>query len=174
MKTCSVCKEAKQYSEYGKNASLKDGHNSACKACMKVRQRAQYQKHREKRLAEKAEYRQANREHIKLHAREYRKRAWDVNKKWRTENRDKIRETAARRRERMREQQVGTIPMKYIERLLRQPCAYCGGSATEIDHVIPIVRGGTHSIGNIVSACQTCNQHKSTRLLIEWKALGKT
>jgi 5-methylcytosine-specific restriction endonuclease McrA len=173
MKMCTVCKKEKPFDQYGKNASLKSGLNSACRECMRVRSKTQYRKHADKRLAEKAAYREQHREQLKLNAREYRKRAWDINKKWRNENRDKIKETAARRRQRIREQKVGVIPMAYIERLLRQPCFYCGGEATEIDHVIPIVRGGKHSIGNIVSSCQTCNQHKSTRLLIEWKAIGK-
>lgn len=174
MKPCSACKETKPFSEFPINKALKSGYNSACKECMKKRSRAQYRKHVEKRLAEKAEYREKNREQLKLNAREYRKRAWDVNKKWRTENREKIKETAARRRERIREQKVGVISMRYIDRLLQKPCVYCGGEATEIDHVIPISRGGKHSIGNIVSSCQSCNQKKSTKLVIEWKAIGKS
>lgn len=174
MKSCSSCKEIKAFSEFGFNKALKSGYNSACRKCIKERSRVQYQKHREKRLQEKAEYREEHRELLKLNAREYRRRAWDVSKEWRIANRDKIRDTSARRRERIRQQRVGIISMKYIERLLEKPCVYCGGKASEIDHVIPISRGGKHSIGNIVSCCQSCNQKKSTKLVIEWKAIGKT
>jgi 5-methylcytosine-specific restriction endonuclease McrA len=54
-------------------------------------------------------------------------------------------------------------------------CAYCGNhmEAPEIEHVLPIVRGGRHSIGNIVLACRPCNRGKSHRTVMEWRA-GKT
>ena len=43
-------------------------------------------------------------------------------------------------------------------------CNWCGirlmiGTAT-IDHVIPIARGGTNNKGNLVLACQPCNQRR--------------
>lgn len=51
-------------------------------------------------------------------------------------------------------------------------CAYCGGGAgevLEIEHVVPLSRGGRHSIGNVVPACARCNQTKNDRLLVEWR-----
>ncbi|WP_227751056.1 HNH endonuclease signature motif containing protein [Microbacterium sp. R1] len=50
-------------------------------------------------------------------------------------------------------------------------CAYCGvvAVALTMDHVVPIVRGGTHSAGNIVPACMSCNVHKQGRFITEWK-----
>lgn len=45
-------------------------------------------------------------------------------------------------------------------------CAYCGKEARlEMDHVIPLSRGGTHTASNIVPACRTCNAKKSNHLL---------
>ncbi len=46
-------------------------------------------------------------------------------------------------------------------------CAYCGGSATSIDHVVPRSRGGPHTWDNVVAACRPCNVHKADRLLTE-------
>lgn len=47
-------------------------------------------------------------------------------------------------------------------------CAYCGIQTNmTIDHVIPISKGGEHSIGNIVPACAECNNHK--RASLTWK-----
>lgn len=49
-------------------------------------------------------------------------------------------------------------------------CFYCGeASQLTMDHVIPIIRGGRHSIGNLVPACVSCNSSKSRRFIMEWR-----
>lgn len=45
----------------------------------------------------------------------------------------------------------------------RNRCAYCGGRATTIDHVLPESRGGPWSWTNNVSACEPCNGRKGNR-----------
>ena len=46
-------------------------------------------------------------------------------------------------------------------------CAYCGGEATTLDHVVPLARGGRNEAWNLWPCCQTCNVGKgSTPLLI--------
>ncbi|HEX8345119.1 MAG TPA: HNH endonuclease [Actinoplanes sp.] len=42
-------------------------------------------------------------------------------------------------------------------------CAYCGGSASTIDHVLPRSRGGANTWLNTVAACGRCNQRKGDR-----------
>ena len=42
-------------------------------------------------------------------------------------------------------------------------CAYCGGHADTVDHVVPRSRGGTLTWDNAVAACQTCNHRKANR-----------
>lgn len=49
----------------------------------------------------------------------------------------------------------------------RYRCAYCGGRADTIDHVIPRSRGGAHSWQNCVASCAKCNHRKADRLLSE-------
>lgn len=51
-------------------------------------------------------------------------------------------------------------------------CAYCFGPATERDHVIPRLRGGTDDPSNIVLACHRCNATKGNRTPDEWLADG--
>ncbi|EID53029.1 restriction endonuclease [Saccharomonospora xinjiangensis XJ-54] len=46
-------------------------------------------------------------------------------------------------------------------------CAYCGGKAETIDHVVPRSRGGAHSWENCVACCATCNHRKADKLLSE-------
>lgn len=52
-------------------------------------------------------------------------------------------------------------------------CHYCGtkGPLT-MDHVIPVSRGGVHSVGNLVAACAPCNSQKRHRTIMEWR-LGR-
>jgi 5-methylcytosine-specific restriction endonuclease McrA len=50
-------------------------------------------------------------------------------------------------------------------------CAYCGRPGNlEADHVIPISRGGTNDIQNILPACRACNRSKGPRTLEEFLA----
>lgn len=37
------------------------------------------------------------------------------------------------------------------------------------DHVVPIRRGGRHSIGNLLPSCNRCNLSKAAKLLVEWR-----
>lgn len=50
-------------------------------------------------------------------------------------------------------------------------CNYCGsrGKSLECDHVVPVSRGGSHDLDNLVTACKTCNQSKRDKLLSEWR-----
>lgn len=53
-------------------------------------------------------------------------------------------------------------------------CAYCRAKAPlTIDHVVPLVRGGTNFIGNILPACRSCNCRKQGRFIMEWR-MGKS
>ncbi|NUP15378.1 MAG: hypothetical protein HOZ81_04600 [Streptomyces sp.] len=53
----------------------------------------------------------------------------------------------------------------------RNCCAYCGSQSSELqmDHVVPLSRGGAHAIGNVLPACPPCNLSKNAKLLAEWK-----
>lgn len=53
----------------------------------------------------------------------------------------------------------------------RHLCAYCGGSANTIDHVLPRSRGGADSWDNLVACCVRCNNAKGNHTPDEmgWK-----
>lgn len=42
-------------------------------------------------------------------------------------------------------------------------CAYCGGAATTVDHVLPRSRGGRDTWENLVACCVRCNNLKGNR-----------
>lgn len=48
-------------------------------------------------------------------------------------------------------------------------CAYCGSEGDlQVEHVVPISKGGEHHLGNIVPACPTCNYGKRSAAVEEW------
>lgn|SRR5690554_3650112 len=50
----------------------------------------------------------------------------------------------------------------------RYTCAYCGAEGKDvelqIDHIVPVAKGGSHHISNLVTACMACNQSKGASL----------
>jgi len=57
--------------------------------------------------------------------------------------------------------------------IARGVCHWCCGvfpkEELTMDHVVPIVRGGLSSRGNLVPACKDCNNRKKYLLPIEWE-----
>ena len=51
-----------------------------------------------------------------------------------------------------------------IKTAYQNRCVYCGETFERLtmDHVIPLSRGGSHTMSNIVPACKSCNCQKST------------
>lgn len=49
-------------------------------------------------------------------------------------------------------------------------CAYCSKSGPlQMDHVVPLARGGRHAPANILPACASCNISKRDHFLSEWR-----
>lgn len=80
---------------------------------------------------------------------------------------------------RWRATQTGAIGADYcsLDKLVARlelygyACAYCGddSSHVEIDHRIPLSRGGTGFPANLVPCCRFCNASKNNRTPSEWK-----
>lgn len=53
-------------------------------------------------------------------------------------------------------------------------CHYCTNKfppdQLTMDHVVPLVRGGRSTKGNVVPACKDCNTKKKNQLAFEWQA----
>lgn len=51
-------------------------------------------------------------------------------------------------------------------------CQYCGRKPTEVtlvvDHLVPVAKGGTDDIDNLITSCEDCNQGKSAKLIEEY------
>lgn len=92
-------------------------------------------------------------------------------RRWRRENPDAFRAEKARRRARLVGAEGNVTPEEWAARLeeFGNLCAYCGkdlGDSPTQDHFVPLSKGGSHKIENIVPACGPCNSKKGDRLLI--------
>ena len=60
------------------------------------------------------------------------------------------------------------------QRLGRGLCHYCRRRFPPVeltmDHIVPIIRGGKTTKGNIVTVCKECNNKKKYLLPMEWEA----
>lgn len=56
-------------------------------------------------------------------------------------------------------------------------CHYCAAplkrDEVTMDHVVPLLRGGKSTKGNVVMACKPCNNSKKDLLLMEWDGYRK-
>ena len=74
-----------------------------------------------------------------------------------------------KRKAALRSAETFEISTKDLRRIEEGPCFACGRSEEiTFDHVVPISRGGRHSIGNAIPLCLSCNASKQDRLLVEW------
>ena len=96
------------------------------------------------------------------------------NRRWQIANPERVREAVNKRRALQRNATRAHIDARDWERLVRRynnRCAYCGinSESMQQDHIIPISRGGDHTIGNVLPACPLCNQSKKAMFLVEWR-----
>lgn len=129
---------------------------------LSAQHKAYYQANREQILARVKSYYEQNREKVIAYQLAY----------CRT-NPDKVAERAKRRDDRMAAN-GGSHTKEELEAKFAEfgnVCVYCGTSERiGIDHMIPVVRGGTDNIENIVPACRSCNSRKNARTAEEFFA----
>lgn len=142
---CSDCLSVKSETDFYRRPTP-DGRDAACKPCRRRYQRPVTERWRQ--------------EHP------------ESQDQWRRNNPDKVAVLSAKRQARRRKNDVRLVTLRDWERLCRRYdhcCAYCGEKRPLTqDHVIPVSRGGRHSIGNLLPACKPCNSSKNARLLAEW------
>lgn len=145
--------------------------------------RRQYHADPERHRAYKRRYDEANREAVNArareayatnggreYAREYRRLHPEATKaasrRWYRRNREKVLDDFHARRQAERQ---GIVTLARLGHLLASPCLYCGATERiEIDHVVPLSRGGKHEDANLAPACRRCNASKGNKLLSEW------
>jgi hypothetical protein len=49
----------------------------------------------------------------------------------------------------------------YRRAIAGDPCTYCGATASQVDHIFPVAKGGTDHWWNLTRACESCNKSKA-------------
>lgn len=120
--------------------------------------------------AQKRAWNEANRDLIREQRREYRARNADVlreyNRLWVSENLDKFKVYNHERRARLLS--APTIPFTNEQLASRLAafgglCWMCGAVGSTLDHVKPLIAGGSHMLSNLRPACTPCNSSKGPR-----------
>lgn len=197
-KTCSRCKQTLTRDSFYKDPRSKDGLLSRCKICnsevcliykqanrekLSQYQKQRYRRDREaikanqrNRYANDATYRQNQNESYKKWAIENRETSNRRKRLWAQDNPNVTQAKDAARRQREKGAKRYLVLAKEIKRLRQGPCFYCGSKKAmiTIDHVIPLARGGSHSIGNLVGACKSCNSSKGAKTITEWKKVRRS
>ena len=51
-------------------------------------------------------------------------------------------------------------------------CPYCNTSKSDtLDHVVPLSKGGSNDISNVIAVCRSCNSKKKDKSLIEFRPI---
>lgn len=125
------------------------------------------------RLAYLAQYREKNRERLREYQRnwalENRVAEREKSARYLAKNKEWNAEKSQKRRAKLRDVGVFLVTNFEMKKLYESECIACGSAENiTIDHIIPISRGGRHSIGNLQSLCLSCNSSKHNKTMTEW------
>lgn len=157
-------------------------HKCRCSVCVegkRDRDRSYYERNRDKVRAAASAYYAANRDAGKETRRAYsranaeklaagararyaadRERWKRKTAEWRKNNPEKARNLGRIDVARRRGVPYTAEAKAWIKSLVDPECFYCGKPATCIDHLIPVAKGGTGELGNLVTSCRSCNCQK--------------
>lgn len=157
IKVCSKCK-------IGKNAEEKfrKDNSNICKKCKSL-----YQK----------KYRERNKEYLKKLKQAWRDNNPEYGIQWRQNNPHSVFNSHSLHKLQTTSVYIPITLEEYNElfKSTDNKCFYCKEDLNKtnkrktLDHVIPLSRGGDHTIENLVPACISCNCRKGFKTLEEWK-----
>jgi len=168
---CADCRRELSLESFHRASKDVLGRQRSCKECSAARYRAWYasniQRQRERSLSN---YRK-NVDERRAKQREYQKRDPELrrarHRAWLELVPTRNAERVAKRRAAALAQSAGPVDFAEILKRDGDICYLCGERPKKrhFDHVIPLSKGGAHSMENIKVACSTCNLKKGARIL---------
>jgi hypothetical protein len=184
MKQCSKCGQTKELTAFNSRKRSADGKDAQCRECVCARRREIYATKPDHFRRYALGYYYAHHETIRMQQRrrypflsprsaetlhKNRLRARIAYRRWAKDNHSKVVELTARRRARIRRATIGSVSYEAIYRRDKSICHICKNpvprSRLHFDHVIPLAKGGTHTMGNIAVSHAVCNLKKGARLV---------
>jgi 5-methylcytosine-specific restriction endonuclease McrA len=164
MKVCTKCGELKPLEMFHKGIGAM-GHKPRCKPC---------------RRADAHAYRLLNTEFIKARQDKYLREHAELHKasckKWEQRNRSKRRGYLSAYRARRYDATVGDVPSDLWDVLIEMYGPHCMVSNCikedlSLDHIVPLNRGGTHSMDNFQILCKSHNSSKGDRNCTDYRPI---
>lgn len=149
-KRCTSCKKIKTHDEFVKNGTKShtiDGLTGCCKECQRDAKAQWDREHPGSKSIHRQAWRERNHDHVQLKSVEY----------------------AATRRARQLGQFVEEIDRDVVWNSDNGKCGICekyigDHKHFDIDHIVPLSRGGEHSYANVQVAHPKCNKRKGAHL----------
>ena len=156
-KVCKGCGETKDVSEFGAHKAMKDGLRTKCKPCNNSEAKSYKAENKDKRDAYQREYYRKHYERVSAQ-----------NRAWARNNREKRAEYLRWRRSVKKyyaDLGYDTPTLDALHALYGKICLHpdCDQPSDTIDHVVPLSRGGEHSMANAQPLCMTHNSTKHTK-----------
>lgn len=145
-KRCSSCKFIHSADAFGKNRRSPSGLASRCKNCTKMFNAIYYENNGDEMRAWASAYAPV----------------------WRAQNPEQARYKIRNYQHRKRSQGGGVLREEWLQ-LLKKYCNQCLRCGTmeriEMDHIVPLSKGGKHEIANIQPLCRYCNATKGAKTI---------
>lgn len=171
-KTCTKCKVEKAKSEFHQDKQKSDGLRPICKACTNAQINARNRKDPAPSRKRVREWQLKNREYVRAQAAQWRidnaEHIKQLNAAYRENNKERCLAHGANRRARKRGAE-GSVSPDIIPKLLKLQkgkCPCCGkplGKDFHLDHIVPLIEGGTNADNNMQLLRKKCNLQKSRK-----------
>lgn len=182
LRICKGCGEPKPFDQFHRDKRNPDGYRAQCKPCRNTFMANYYEDNREQRVAYERGRRSNQAEHL---------RALDMA---RYERHKEKRIALASEHVKIRRARLAgvetdpgvTVPA--LRRIHGDHCCYCGIEMTfkrgkrgegiapnraTLEHIMPISKGGGHTLANTALACHRCNVTKNNKTTEQWaESLG--
>ena len=172
-KICNTCNEYKQETEFNKNKGSPDGFSYICRKCASTKNKKRYLNIQEELKNYSKKYRKNNYKIVLeknvIYRHEHPDKARKYRDGWRFKNVETIRQHTRNRRAKLKNS-FGTITKQEWQDLLETynyTCLKCKRNdvSLSLDHVVPIVLGGTNTIDNAQPLCKSCNSSKGIKII---------